>query len=264
MGMDIKLIALDLDRTLLRNDGEVSTYSLEILEKCKKRGILIAVATARSEFSAQKYVRLIKPDIVITSGGAVAYLGNKILHKALIPQVTVNSIIEDALNQQSIECIRVMGEVHELSNKKNIPAGQKDYGHYDYSDLKEPMKEDAWKIQFETRDISFLKMLELKYPECELTSYTNEDLHKFANIRANKKDALINVCGSLEIMVREVAAFGDDSSDFELLKAVGMGVAVENAIDQIRNIADFICGSNETDGVAKFIEKNILGYNIYD
>lgn len=262
--MDIKLIALDLDRTLLRSNGEVSNYSLDILERCKEKGVLIAIATARSEFSAKKYVDLIKPDIVITSGGAVARFRNKILHKALIPQVTVNSIITDALNQQSIECIRVMGEVHELSNNQNVPVGQKDYGHYDYSDFKDPMKEDAWKIQFETKDISFLKMLELKYPECELTSYTNEDLHKLANIKANKKDAMLCVCNNFGLMIEEVAAFGDDSSDYELLKIAGMGVAVANAINQIRDIADFVCESNEEDGVAKFIEKNILRYDTYE
>ncbi len=257
--MEIKLIALDLDRTLLHDNGDVSTYSLEILEKCKKKGILISIATARSEFSAKKYVDLINPNIVVTSGGAMAHIKNRILHKALIPQVTVNSIIRAALKQPSIDCIRVMGEVHELSNNKNVPAGQKDYGHYDYSDFKNPLEEDAWKIQFETKDISFLRKLVLKYPECELTSYTNEDLHKLANIKANKKDAMVSVCNSLDIVVEEVAAFGDDSSDYELLKRVGMGVAVENAIDKIKDIADFVCESNEQDGVARFIEKNILG-----
>ena len=92
-----------------------------------------------------------------------------------------------------------------------------------------------------------------------MTSYTNEDLHKLANIKANKKDAMVSVCNSLDIVVEEVAAFGDDSSDYELLKRVGMGVAVENAIDKIKDIADFVCESNEQDGVARFIEKNILG-----
>lgn len=257
--METKLIVLDLDRTLLHDNGDVSTYSLEILKKCKKKGILISIATARSEFSAKKYIDLINPNIVVTSGGAVARINNQILHKALIPQVTVNSIIKDALKQYTIDCIRVMGEVHELSNNQNVPVGQKDYGHYDYSDFKNPLEENAWKIQFETKDISFLRKLVLKYPECELTSYTNEDLHKLASIKANKKDAMVSVCNSLDILMEEVVAFGDDSSDYELLKRVGMGVAVENAINKIKDIADFVCKSNEEDGVAKFIEKNILG-----
>lgn len=256
--MRVRLIALDLDKTFLHDDGTISNYSLEILNKCRKMGILIAIATSRSEYSAKKYVELIKPDIVITSGGAVAYSGGRVLHKALISQVTANSIIQDALKQPSIECIRVMGEVHELSNNKNVPEGQKDYGHYDFSDLFEPLEENAWKIQFVTKDISFLETLMIKHPECELISYANEDLHKLADIKANKRDAIISVCSSYGIKLEAVAAFGDDSSDYNLLKAVGMGVAVENAIEQVKSVANYICGSNEEDGVARFIEEFIL------
>ncbi len=256
--MDIKMIALDLDKTLLRNNGEVSDYSLKILSQCQKRGIKVVIATAKSKFSAQKYIDLIKPDIEITSGGAIACFGNTVLHKAVIAQATINSIIQDALRQESIECIRVMGEIHELSNKKNIPEGQKDYGHYDYSDLKEALKEDAWKVQFETKDINFLKSLEKKYSECELISYHNEDLHKLANKKANKKDAIVSVCNKCGIKLEETIAFGDDTSDYELLKEVGIGVAVDNAIELVKKVADFICESNEKDGVAKFIENYVL------
>lgn len=256
--MRVRLIALDLDKTLLHNDGTISNHSLKILSECRKKEILIAIATSRSEFSAKKYVDLIKPDIVITSGGAIAYSGEKVLHKALITQVTANLIIQDALRKPSIECIRVMGEIHELSNNKNVPEGQKDYGHYDFSDFLEPLEENAWKIQFVTKDISFLETLTMRYPECELTSYTNEDLHKLADIKANKRDAIMSVCSSYGIKLEAVAAFGDDFSDYNLLKDVGIGVAVENAIEQVKSIANYICRSNEEDGVARFIEEFIL------
>ena len=256
--MDVRLIALDLDKTLVHNDGKVSGYSIKILSECKKRGILIAIATSRSEISAKEYVDLIKPDIVVTSGGAVARVGNTVLYKALIQQDILNSIIQDALGNPSIACIRVLGEVHELSNNQSVPVGQKDCGHYDYSDLQTPLNENAWKIQFETKDISFLKSLQFKYPECELTSYSNEDLHKLANIKANKLDAIMAVCDYYGITLKETAAFGDDFSDYKLLKEAGMGVAVANAIEQIKNVSDFVCDSNEKDGVAGYIEKYIL------
>lgn len=259
--MGIRLIVLDLDKTLLHNDGSISDYSINVLNDCSNKEILIAIATARSEYSAKKYVELINPDIVITSGGAVARVGNKILHKALIPQNILNHMINDALDRTSIECIRVMGEIHELSNKTGLPEGTKDYGHYDYSDLRTPLVEDAWKIQFETKDVDFLNTLVRKYPDCELTSYHNEDLHKIANVYANKLDAIKIVCDTYNIDLNEVAAFGDDTSDYNLLKEVGMGVAVSNAIDKVKNIANFVCPSNQDDGVAKFIEEHIIGGN---
>lgn len=256
--MDIKLIVLDLDKTLLHNNGSISAYSIDVLTRCKERGILIAIATARSEYSAKKYVESIKPDVVITSGGAIARFENVIFHRALIPMITLNAIIQDALKEPSIECIRVMGEKHELSNNKNVPKGQKDYGHYDYSDLINPLNECAWKIQFETMNIQFLKKLQMKYTECELISYTDENLHKISNIHANKCDAILNTCEKFGLTIEKVLAFGDDYSDYKLLNIAGIGVAVENAIEAIKDISNYVCESNENDGVAKFIDKYIL------
>lgn len=101
----------------------------------------------------------------------MARADSNVLQRALLPQIVLNNMIREALNTPSVECIRVMGEIHELSNKTGLSAGEKDYGHYDYSDLCEPLSEDAWKIQFETKDILFLEALIRKYPDCELTSY---------------------------------------------------------------------------------------------
>ncbi|WP_322174432.1 HAD family hydrolase [Acutalibacter caecimuris] len=257
--MHLKLIALDLDKTLLHNDNSISDYSIDILTECQQRGIIIAIATARSEYSAKKYLDKINPDVVITSGGAIAKLGNRVIHKALIPQEVLNSIIQSTINHPLINCIRVMGEIHELSNKTGLPKGKKDYGHYDYSDFKEALHEDALKIQFETSDINFLESLIRKYPDCELISYRNENLHKIANTLANKLDAIRSVCYACNIQLAEIAAFGDDMSDFKLLEAVGMGIAVENAVEVVKNVADFVCPSNDEDGVAIYIERYIRG-----
>ena len=56
----------------------------------------------------------------------------------------------------------------------------------------------------------------------------------------------------------EIAAFGDDSNDIDLLSDVGVGIAMENALDEVKAVADHICDTNENDGVAKWIEENIL------
>lgn len=257
IGMGIKLIALDLDKTLVHNDGTISDYSVKVLNRCRDKGIKIAIVTAKSEYSAKKYVDIMDWDIVITSGGAVARAGEIMIHKALIPKFVLNQMIQDALKQPTVECIRVMGEVHELSNKTGLPEGVKDYGHYDYNDLKMPLSEDAWKIQFETSDILFLEDMVKRYPDCELISYHNEDLHKISNVRANKLEAVRSVCMTYDINMEEVIAFGDDTSDYNLMKEAGVGVAVLNAIERVKNVADFVCSSNEEDGVAAFIEKYI-------
>ena len=55
-------------------------------------------------------------------------------------------------------------------------------------------------------------------------------------------------------------AFGDDENDYDILKNVGKGVAVANAIPMIKEIADDVAGSNDEDGVAKYIEKELIPF----
>ena len=56
----------------------------------------------------------------------------------------------------------------------------------------------------------------------------------------------------------ETANFGDDHDDMEPIKMCGLGVAVSNAIDEVKAVADYVAESNDTDGVARFIEKKLL------
>ena len=64
----------------------------------------------------------------------------------------------------------------------------------------------------------------------------------------------------LQIGMDEMLAFGDDENDYEILKNVGKGVAVANAIPMIQEIADDITSSNDEDGVAKYIEKELIPF----
>jgi hydroxymethylpyrimidine pyrophosphatase-like HAD family hydrolase len=56
----------------------------------------------------------------------------------------------------------------------------------------------------------------------------------------------------------ETACFGDDNDDIEPIKMCGMGIAVSNAISDVKAVADYIAGSNDEDGVAKFIARMLL------
>ena len=71
----------------------------------------------------------------------------------------------------------------------------------------------------------------------------------------NGIQTMLNVC---ECSSDEVAYFGDDYDDIEPIQMCGIGIAVANGIDEVKDIADYITESNDTDGVAKFIEKMLL------
>ena len=76
--------------------------------------------------------------------------------------------------------------------------------------------------------------------------------------KAAKQYAITEVCTQLGIKISEVVAFGDDYNDVGMLRECGVGVAVANAIDEAKTAADYICDTNDNDGVAKWLEENVL------
>jgi hydroxymethylpyrimidine pyrophosphatase-like HAD family hydrolase len=78
------------------------------------------------------------------------------------------------------------------------------------------------------------------------------------NKNARKRNAVIALATEFGVSLAEVAAFGDDYNDIEMLRECGAGVAVANAIDEAKAAADYICDANDNDGVAKWLERNVL------
>lgn len=68
-----KMILTDLDRTLLKSDGSISEETLNILQRCREKGMLLAIATARYWIGAEKYIDLLQPDHEITTDGTLIH-----------------------------------------------------------------------------------------------------------------------------------------------------------------------------------------------
>jgi hydroxymethylpyrimidine pyrophosphatase-like HAD family hydrolase len=75
---------------------------------------------------------------------------------------------------------------------------------------------------------------------------------------ATKAKAVAAVANYLDIEQTEIVAFGDDANDIDLLQYCGVSVAVSNAINEVTAVADHICDDNDNDGVAKWLEENVL------
>ncbi len=75
---------------------------------------------------------------------------------------------------------------------------------------------------------------------------------------ATKFNGIIKIAKELNIDKSEIIAFGDDHNDKELLSNVGIGVAMGNSIADVKMIADYICDTNDNDGVARWLDENII------
>ncbi|MDE7233439.1 MAG: HAD hydrolase family protein, partial [Ruminiclostridium sp.] len=88
--------------------------------------------------------------------------------------------------------------------------------------------------------------------------FSDVDFYKFTKKGATKEKAAQIAAKSLGIAPEEVIAFGDDMVDLEMLRLCGCGVAMDNAIGAVKEIADAVTESNDRDGVAKYLEEMLL------
>ena len=93
-----------------------------------------------------------------------------------------------------------------------------------------------------------------------MIAFSDDPWYRFANKHATKMRAIQELASYLGLMLENIAAFGDDFNDEEMLRRCGFGVAMGNAIPEVQAAANVICETNDNDGVAKWLEKNLLWF----
>ena len=263
----IKLIVTDLDGTLLRTDKTVSEYTASIFERCRDIGIKIAFATARPVRAVTEWLNLpVVFDAAIYHNGAIAYMGDsKILHYGISPKAA-STIIFSALEADS-------------SAKLCVEINDRLYGNYDPSDIWPGIEitlTDFMDLPNAYADkillfhhlavgatMTMASKIELEAVAKCLTDdiyieMSENTVGMIMNKEARKINAVKEIAARFGVALGETAAFGDDYNDIEMLRECGVGVAVANAIDEVKSVATYLCGDCDKDGVAKWLEENVI------
>jgi HAD superfamily hydrolase (TIGR01484 family) len=125
-------------------------------------------------------------------------------------------------------------------------------------DIENFPKTEIDKIIIEMETVEKIKEIE-KYLPDELYLEINEGkLGLIMNRGATKWNAIKELLKYYKIEIKNTIAFGDDYNDLEMIENCGVGIAMENGIEEIKNKAKCICGKNDEDGIAKWIEENIV------
>ena len=254
--MEIRLIALDLDGTVLRDDKSISGATLDTLAKCRQRGIRIAVATARSEKAAEAYIKQLNPDLVVSNGGALVRAGGKIVHQCKLPADVAYRMIGELMQARGF--ISMTAELPSGYYATWDPPYTGDYAHTQYSDFRSPLTEDVYKITAELLHAHEAEKTAARFPECAMLAFSGENWYRFAHRDAGKLAGVKVAAAHCAVDLRHVAAFGDDVNDLDMICGCGNGVAMGNAVSEVKEAADFVCDTNERDGVAKWLEQFAL------
>lgn len=253
---NIKMIITDLDETLLHSDKHISEYTISVLEKCKLKGIKIVFATARSVQSASKILKQFMPDIFICYGGALVLANETIIHRFDIPANISSSLINDCLKDSNILHILATNEKVSYANKTNPEDSR--ISHYQSVDFSCINNMNYLKISVISNNPDAVKKIASAYPMLDFLHYKRENLYRFANPNAVKWNAVKAVSSYYNINPNMFVAFGDDRNDLDMIKNCGIGIAVKNALDEVKNVAKYVCETNNNDGVARWLEENIL------
>lgn len=249
-----KLIVLDLDGTLLNSKKEISVENLAALKRVREKGALIAFSTARSAGAMREYIAVVQPDILISNGGALVERGGKVLFSRQLSAESVRHIINRCFELSDGKCeITIETDRGYFWNYKpdcdfSRYETPDNVQHSDFIDFNYP----AYKVTAEVEREEDARRIAAEIPDCGTLSFRGEIWRRFAHIEATKRNALEYICGELSIQPKEILAFGDDHNDLEMLEYC-TGVAMGNALEEVKAAARYVTDTNDNDGVAKFL-----------
>ncbi len=273
--MDIRIIALDLDGTLLNSDKLISPADYDALARAAERGVHIVPTTGRFYEAMPEVVRQL-PFVryAITVNGAEVYdaVDKKVLHRAELEPEEAMAIYEYFESLPGICDCYIDG------------WGYMERSHYDRIDEYSPvpyvrkmLKElrtpvDDMKAFIRDRRVQkvmvFFKDMERRAMELErvparfprqiATSSIANNIEVNA-AGANKGDALRFLCKHLCLDIGQSMTFGDGSNDLSMIRAAGVGVAMGNAYDGLKEAADFVTLTCDESGVAHAVERFVFG-----
>lgn len=253
----VRLIALDLDRTLLTSQKTVSDYALQTLGECQKRGIVIAFSTGRSYTTSLDCARLVKPDARVLSNGAVVYVGDEVIERQVIETGRANELLASIKRVPTLRELYVETETHLYGNsREELRLPQFTYAHY--SDFSEPLDSPAVYICARLHSAKAAGRIEADFPDLSGVYFSDEMLYTYTKRGVGKWSGVRALLAHYGISASKVAYFGDDFSDLCAMKHCGISIAVANAIDPIKETAQFMTLSNDEDGVARWIDRHIL------
>jgi len=264
--MTIKLIAIDLDDTLLDNKLAVSPRACEAIRKAMSRGVTVTIATGRMYCSALVYAKQLKLDVpLITYNGALiksCLSGETLLHQPVERELALevldlcrehNWYIQTYMNDKLY--VKEQDE-HAAYYQRFSGTPANAIGDRLYAAEQAPTKMLAMSTAEDIK--AAYNIVKTRFDNQLTVAISKPTFLEITHPQANKGRALAFLADKLQIRQEEVMALGDSGNDLDMIKYAGWGVAMGNASAAVKAAARLETLSNDADGVAEAIEKYVL------
>ncbi len=256
---DVKIVFTDLDSTLTKENGTIDIENKAIFEKLASVGIFVVLNTGRpltytipicKQFNTSGYV--------ITSNGAEIY---NIVNKKVIYNNTINKDNLAKLDEfvKKYDLFFVANSIQKRYTNKN----DDNTGFVVVSSLLD-IDDEISQVVLESYNLENMKYLNRDIKENTTLKIANKTKHIFegkllyydvVNKEVSKGDALVRLCEYLNIDKSKAMAIGDSSNDIDMLKEAGFKVAVANASDEVKKLADVVTLSSKENGVKLVLDE---------
>jgi 5-amino-6-(5-phospho-D-ribitylamino)uracil phosphatase len=251
----ISVAAVDLDDTIVRSDGTISDRTLEALWRWEESGRHVVIATGRPPRSTRKIPAKLHHLPWICYNGAVIHHGEEILYEDMIAGEHARQIVQSIL-AVAPDC-RLGLEIADVLYV-NQPLDRPDVRHV--ADLLSVATQPAAKVLLSLEQYNAVQPLLAALPETTKVLLSEKyNLAQIMPYTSSKERALIHLVEGWGLTMQHVVAFGDDTNDVEMIAAAGIGVAMDNAVPEVKAVADRVTASNDEDGVALVLEELMDG-----
>ena len=269
-----KLIAIDVDGTLVTDEKKLTQKTIEVIKEALKKDMKIVISTGRSFYRLEKFIDALdlrsenQCTICLNGGIIIENLTKEVLYSKNLEAEEVEELIQlgKALRlpimiyTKDNQYVETIPEVVR-KNTENLKGMHLKVVNFNQLNFTKPQNY-IYKVCFidkpekitEKRELISKEILE-KY---EITSSVPEYL-EIVKKGIKKSEAIKVVMEKYDIKKEEVMAIGDGENDIEMLDFAGLGIAMENASDFVKEFANDVTTSNNHDGVANAIEKYVLG-----
>ena len=241
-----RAVIVDFDRTLLRTDKSISAFTAGTLLDLKRSGVRLFAATARPERAITEYCERIPFDALTTLNGART--------------ITQDGVFDHPIRRDSAESI--LEQLHRAEGTViSVEAEDGPYANTDIPIWSPTVMADLRKLPGEKKIYKILAShpaipadgIRINLPDDTYSSVAERKLLQIMSGSATKWNGVLKMLESFGIGADRAIYFGDDNDDLEPIRRCGCGVAVSNALDCVREAADYIAKSNDEDGVALFL-----------
>ncbi len=270
--MTIKMVATDVDGTILRYSGEFTPEVIDCIKSLDNNGIKVVIVTGRMHKSAKKIAdQLGLKNAIVSYQGALVRENTteqETLYERHIPTETAFKIIDWAHNE-NIHMNLYMNDnlyvekedeiTHKYAEYQKIPFTAKPFSELELDNINKLVLIDYDNPERVTR---LTKKLQEDFPELFIVKSCDffcEVCHK----EATKGDGLRALQKLYGISQEETLTIGDHNNDIDLLKAGGVKVAMGNGTDELKAVADYVTDTVDNNGFVRAIEKFVkVGANV--